>query len=179
MYLFGGKNNQRWKSSSSRWCYSLGWALASSAIYLQASRFLALSLHSFKPIFLRSMDTSSSHLILGFLFVSLRTAFRTTFFLGGFRCLAFFLYGQAIVFFNKPDNVKDGNHEPEINDRINRARAAITKLNSILWDRDVTTKTKTHMYHATVNSAITCAAETWCLKAKTVAKLNSTEMNFW
>ena len=33
---------------------------------------------------------------------------------------------------------KDGNHEPEINDRINRGRAAITKLNSILWDRDVT-----------------------------------------
>ena len=24
-----------------------------------------------------------------------------------------------------------------------------------------------------------CAAETWCLKAKTVAKLNSTEMEFW
>ena len=33
---------------------------------------------------------------------------------------------------------KDGNHEPEINDRINSGRAAITKLNSILWDRDVT-----------------------------------------
>ena len=27
---------------------------------------------------------------------------------------------------------KDGNHEPEINDRINRVRATITKLNSIL-----------------------------------------------
>jgi len=25
----------------------------------------------------------------------------------------------------------------------------------------------------------TYAAETWCLKAKTVAKLNSTEMDFW
>ena len=33
---------------------------------------------------------------------------------------------------------KDGNHEPEINDRINKGRAAISKLNSILWDRDVT-----------------------------------------
>jgi len=30
-----------------------------------------------------------------------------------------------------------------------------------------------------VKSTITYAAETWCLKAKTVAKLNSTEMNFW
>ena len=44
--------------------------------------------------------------------------------------------------------------------------AAITKLNSILWDRDVTPKTKTHIYHAIVKSTITYAAETWCLKAK-------------
>ena len=51
--------------SSSRWRYSPGWALASATICLQASRFLALSLHSFIPIFLRSMNTSSSHLILG------------------------------------------------------------------------------------------------------------------
>jgi len=73
---------------------------------------------------------------------------------------------------------KDGNHKPEINDKINRERAAITKLNSILWDRDVTPKTKTHIYHAIVKSTITYAAETWCLKTKTVAKLNSTEMDF-
>ena len=51
--------------SSSRWRYSPGWALASATICLQVSRFLALSLHSFIPIFLRSMDTSYSHLILG------------------------------------------------------------------------------------------------------------------
>jgi hypothetical protein len=74
---------------------------------------------------------------------------------------------------------KDGNHEPEINDKINRGRAAISKLNSILWDRDVTSKTKPHIYHATVKSIITRAAETWCLKAKTAAKLNSTEKDFW
>jgi len=74
---------------------------------------------------------------------------------------------------------KDGNHEPQINDRINRGRAAITKLNRILWDRDATPKTKTHIYHAIVKSTITYAAETGHLKAKTVAKLNSTEMDFW
>jgi len=53
---------------------------------------------------------------------------------------------------------KDGNHEPQINERINRGRAAITKLNSILWDRDVTLKTKTNIYHAIVKSTITYAA---------------------
>ena len=74
--------------------------------------------------------------------------------------------------------MKDGNHEPEINDRINKGRATISKLNSIWLDRDVTSKTKTYIYHATVKSTITYAAETWCLKAKTVAKLNSIEMDF-
>ena len=53
------------------------------------------------------------------------------------------------------------------------------KMHSILWDRDVTPKTKTRIFHAIVKSTITYASETWCLKAKTVAKLNSTEMDFW
>ena len=48
-----------------RWRYSPGWALASFTIHLQASRSLALSVHSFILIFLRSVDTSSSHLIFG------------------------------------------------------------------------------------------------------------------
>ena len=61
----------------------------------------------------------------------------------------------------------------------NQGRAVISQLNGILWDRDVTPKTKTHIYHAIVKSTITYAAETWCLKAKTTAKLNSTEMDFW
>ena len=74
---------------------------------------------------------------------------------------------------------KAGNHEPEINDRINRGRAVKIKFNSILWDCDVTPKTKTHIYHARVKSTFTYAVETWCSKAKTVAKLNSTEMDFW
>ena len=43
----------------------------------------------------------------------------------------------------------------------------------------MTSKTKTHIYHAIVKSTITCAVETGCLKAKTTAKLNSTEMDFW
>ena len=74
---------------------------------------------------------------------------------------------------------KDGNHGPEINDIINKGRAVITKLNRILWDRDVTPKTKTHIYHAIVKSTITYATETWCLKVNTISKLNSTEMDYW
>jgi len=62
---------------------------------------------------------------------------------------------------------------------FNNGRTAISKLNSILWDRNVTSKTKTHICHAVVKSTITYSAETWCLKANTVSKLNSTEMDFW
>jgi hypothetical protein len=69
---------------------------------------------------------------------------------------------------------KDGNHKQEINDKINRGRAAISELNRILWDRNVTSKTKTHIYHTIVKSTITYAPVTWCLKAQTVAKLSST-----
>jgi len=47
------------------WHYGTGWALACFTICLQASRSLALSLHLFIPVFLRSVDTSSSHLIFG------------------------------------------------------------------------------------------------------------------
>ena len=43
----------------------------------------------------------------------------------------------------------------------------------------MTSKTKTHICHAIVKSTITYVAETGCLKAKTTAKLNSTEMDFW
>jgi hypothetical protein len=43
----------------------------------------------------------------------------------------------------------------------------------------VNPKTKTHIYHAVVKNTITYAAEKWCLKAKIVAKLNSTEIDFW
>ena len=50
---------------------------------------------------------------------------------------------------------KDGNGEPEINDRINRGRATVIKLNVIFWDCDVTSQTKTHIYHAIVNSTMT------------------------
>jgi len=74
---------------------------------------------------------------------------------------------------------KDGNQEPESKCRINRGRAAIKKLNSILWDRDVTPKTKSRIYQSIVRSTITYAAETWFLKAKTLAKLNFTQTAFW
>jgi hypothetical protein len=68
---------------------------------------------------------------------------------------------------------KVGSHRPEINERFNKGRADVTKLNSILWDSDVTPKTRTHIYHATVKSTITYASETYCFNSK-----NSRENKF-
>jgi len=87
------------------------------------------------------------------------------------------LYLAAVTSSHLASQFNDG--KPEINDRINGGRAAITKLNSILWGREVTNKTKTHIYHVIVKSTITYAAKIGCLKTKTVAKLNSTEMDFF
>ncbi|PSN48159.1 hypothetical protein C0J52_08725 [Blattella germanica] len=56
---------------------------------------------------------------------------------------------------------------------------AISKLNNILWDRDITIKTKTNIYNTIVKSTITYGSETWLLKSGTILKLYSTEMDFW
>jgi hypothetical protein len=55
---------------------------------------------------------------------------------------------------------KNGSQETEINERINKGRTDVTKINRILLDSDVTPKTKTHIYRAVVESTITYAAET-------------------
>ena len=65
---------------------------------------------------------------------------------------------------------KDGHYEPQINGRINRGRAAITKLNSILWGRDVTLKTKTRIYHAIAKSTIYICSRNMVFKSKNVSK---------
>jgi hypothetical protein len=88
------------------WRYSPGWALASITISLQASRSLALSLHSFIPIFLRSVDHHPAISFLVFLCVLLHTAFHTASF--GDCCVLHSFYVTKPSYslaFNKPDNV--------------------------------------------------------------------------
>ena len=78
--------------------YRLWWALASFTIRLQASRSLALFLHSFISIILRSVDMSSSQLIFGLPLRLVAYNFPYNIFLD-LRFLAFFLCEKAIVFF--------------------------------------------------------------------------------
>jgi len=89
-----------------RQCYSPGWALASFIIHLQAFQSLALSLHSFIPIFLRSMDMSSSHLIFGLPLRLVAYSFPYTFFWDCGVLYSFYMTKPSYsLAFNKPDNV--------------------------------------------------------------------------
>jgi len=77
--------------------YSSGWSLASFTIRLQASRSIALSLHSFIASFLSPWTRHPANSFLVFLFVLLHTAFLTTSLLY-LQCPVYFLCDQAIVF---------------------------------------------------------------------------------
>ena len=90
-----------------RWRYSPGWALASFTIRLQASRSLALSLHSFIPIFLRSVDTSSRHLIFGLPLRLVAYSFPYNIFFWNCGVLHSFYVTKPSysLAFNEPDNV--------------------------------------------------------------------------
>ena len=88
------------------WRYSLGWALASFAIRPQASQSLALSLHSFIPIFLRSVDTSSNRLIFGRPLRLVAYSFPYIFFGNCGVLHSFFVTNPSYsLAFNEPDNV--------------------------------------------------------------------------
>ncbi|PSN57812.1 hypothetical protein C0J52_04368, partial [Blattella germanica] len=68
-----------------------------------------------------------------------------------------------------------GKHEKDINGRINKRRMAISKLNNILWDRDITIKTKTNIYNTVVKSTIIYRSETWHLKSARAHKISRRE----
>ena len=88
------------------WRYSQGWALASFTICLQASRSLALSLHSFIPIFLRSVDTSSSHLIFGLPLRLVACSFPYNIFFGFVVSRSFYMIKPSYsLACNEPENV--------------------------------------------------------------------------
>ena len=89
-----------------RWPYSPACALASFTIRLQASRSLALSLHSFILIFLRSVDTSSSHLISGLPLRLFAYSFPYIFFRNCGMLHSFYMTKPSYsLAFYKPDNV--------------------------------------------------------------------------
>jgi hypothetical protein len=64
----------------------------------------------------------------------------------------------------------------------NQISVTALSVRATIWIGEVfssSPKTKAHDCHEIVKSTTTHAAETECLEAKTVAKLNSKEIDFW
>ena len=54
---------------------------------------------------------------------------------------------------------KEDRQKSDIKNRINKGRATIAMLNSILWDRNITKEVKLQIYNSIVRSTVTCGAE--------------------
>ena len=48
----------------------------------------------------------------------------------------------------------DGGHDVEIIERINKSRSAISKLNGVLWDQNISYKTKTTIFNTIIRSTM-------------------------
>lgn len=73
---------------------------------------------------------------------------------------------------------KTGKSEEMISSRINNARKITGTLNSILWQKDITPKTKMHIYDAIMKSTLTSGCEVWQISRNMERKLLTTEMDF-
>ena len=53
----------------------------------------------------------------------------------------------------------DRTHDVEINERINKGRTAISKLNGVLWDRNISSKTKIKNFNTIIRITIRYAVK--------------------
>ncbi|XP_030751599.1 uncharacterized protein LOC115879091 [Sitophilus oryzae] len=60
-----------------------------------------------------------------------------------------------------------------------QGRKAVSILNGILWDKNITIENKKIIYNSIVKSIITYSSEVWPLKEKTERTRKATEMDFW
>ncbi|XP_030763000.1 uncharacterized protein LOC115887680 [Sitophilus oryzae] len=60
-----------------------------------------------------------------------------------------------------------------------QGRKAVSMLNGILWDKNITIKKQKRIYNSFVKSIITYSSEVWPLKEKAERTLNATEVDFW
>nr|CAH7740812.1 unnamed protein product [Callosobruchus chinensis] len=72
-----------------------------------------------------------------------------------------------------------GRSTEDIRNKIGQGRNAIRQLNSVLWSKNISAKTKSMIYKTIVQSICTYGSETWELNKKDRQKLLSLEMDFW
>ena len=73
---------------------------------------------------------------------------------------------------------KEDRQENYIKNRINKGRAIIAMLNSVMWNRQITRKNKLLIYNSVVKSTDTYGAETWKFNKNLELKFVSMEMDF-
>ena len=74
---------------------------------------------------------------------------------------------------------QDGTLDEAIRERNIQGRKAISLLNSVLWDKNISKSNKHLIYNSIVKSIITYGSEVWQLKERSKRLLEATEMDFW
>lgn len=74
---------------------------------------------------------------------------------------------------------EDGVLDESIRERNTLGRRAISMLNGVLWDKNISKENKKRIYNTIVKSIVTYSSEVWPIKAKTEKMLMATEMDFW
>ena len=73
----------------------------------------------------------------------------------------------------------NGKSSEDINNKIGQGRAVIGQINSLLWNKKISNKTKTSLYKCLVEPITTYGAETWELRKRDKDRLLALEMDFW
>lgn len=73
----------------------------------------------------------------------------------------------------------NGSLDDAIRERNTQGRKAITLLNGILWDKNISRENKIRIYNTIVKAIITYSSEVWPMKERTSKMLTATEMDFW
>ena len=73
----------------------------------------------------------------------------------------------------------DGDYSHEIKRRLLLGRKAMTNLDSILKNRDITLATKTHLVKAMVFPVVMCGCDSWTIKKAERRRIDTFELWCW
>jgi len=73
----------------------------------------------------------------------------------------------------------DGTLDQTIKERNIQGRQAISMMNGILWDQQISKQNKHRIYNSIIKTIVTYSSEVWQIKEKSERTLMATEMDFW
>lgn len=72
-----------------------------------------------------------------------------------------------------------GSSKDDINNKVGQGKQTIKQLNSILWNNNITSRTKHIIFHSIVESIMTYDAELWEFTQRQRERLLVVEIDFW